>query len=362
MRPRLKRTIERIEGPHGDVILMRASGEDVRVHSPDAGERLLLAALDGTHTEEELEARFGTALVRDTIARMRGLELLEDAEQDRRLPPAERERFDGQLRYLADLATGERSAAEYQERLRDARVAVLGVGGLGGRVAFDLASIGVGELWLIDGDRVETSNLNRQIQYAEPDVGKLKVEAMAARLRAFHSAQRLRVEARRLESEAEIGAFIAGADLVVDAADWPTQDIERWCNAACFAAGIPYITMGHFPPIARVGPLYVPGKTGCFACQESANRRAYPLYDSVVEQRRGRELPAATLGPACGFTAGLLAAEVMHFLTGLVTPPTLGAGYTLDLRTYELARYEVIPEPDCPVCSALFDEVGEALP
>jgi len=54
---------------------------------------------------------------------------------------------------------------------------------------------------------------------------------------------------------------------LIDAADWPAHDIERWCNAACFEAEVPYITMSHFPPIARVGPLYVPGKTGCFACQ-----------------------------------------------------------------------------------------------
>ena len=47
----------------------------------------------------------------------------------------------------------------------------------------------------------------------------------------------------------------------IDAADWPAHDIERWCNAACFEAGIPYIMMSHFPPIVRVGPLYVPGET-----------------------------------------------------------------------------------------------------
>ena len=93
--------------------------------------------------------------------------------------------------------------------------------------------------------------------------------------------------ARRLESEVEIADFIAGADIVIDAADWPAHDIERWCNSACFEAGIPYITMSHFPPIARVGPLYVPGRTGCFACQETAYRREYPLFDAADRPAAG---------------------------------------------------------------------------
>jgi bacteriocin biosynthesis cyclodehydratase domain-containing protein len=352
MRPRLKRTIEPIEAPDGDLILMRSWGGDVRVGRPDGTERELLAALDGTHSQADLEARFGDGEVRETLTRMEELDLIEDAAEDERLSPGLLERFDRQLRYFGDVGGPDAaSPAECQLRLGAARVAVLGVGGLGGRAAMELVSIGVGELWLADGDRVERSNLNRQIQFSEADIGNIKVEATAARLRSFNSATTVRTMAERLESEEQIAEFIAGADIVVDAADWPTHEIERWCNSACFAADIPYIAMSHFPPIARVGPLYVPGRTGCFACQEIEYRRDYPLYDIAVEQRRAKPLPAGTLGPACGLTGGLVAAEVMHFLTGITAPKTLGAGYALDLRTFELERYEVVPDPACPVCA-----------
>ena len=128
---------------------------------------------------------------------------------------------------------------------------------------------------------------------------------------------------------------------MVDAADWPAHQIEYWCNAACFEAGIPYIAMGHFPPIARVGPLYVPGQTGCFACQDIRYRREYPLYDVAIEQRQAKPSPAATFGPACGLIGGVAGTEVVHFLTGLITPAMLGAGYIFDLRTMEVERYEV---------------------
>jgi len=352
-RPRIKRTTEPIGAPDGDLYLHRPSAKsDIRIEQPGEEDRRLLDALDGTRTLEELHAEFGAEAVDDTVSQLQELEVIEDAADDEKIEPAERERFESQLRYFSDVGGGP-TPSECQQRLREAKVAVLGVGGLGGWAAWSLACCGVGEMWLIDGDRVEPSNLNRQILYTEADFGLLKVEAAAARLRAFNSSIKVTATARRLESQVEIADFIAGADVVVDAADWPAHDIERWCNAACFEAGIPYITMSHFPPIARVGPLYVPGVTGCFACQETAYRREYPLFDVAVEQRRAQPSPAATLGPACGLIGGQVGMEVMHLLTGLAEPSTLGNAQIYDLRTMVSKREAVVPEPGCPVCGHL---------
>jgi bacteriocin biosynthesis cyclodehydratase domain-containing protein len=332
---------------------MRASAEDVRVSNPTAAERELLGALDGTNTISDLEARFGAGEVCETLAQMRELFLLEDAADYDAVPAAELERFDRQLRYFSDIGEGGPSPSECQERLRAASVAVLGVGGLGGRAAWELAACGVGELRLIDCDRVEVSNLNRQIQYTEADLGLQKAEVTAARLRAFNSQIRVTAASRRMESQADIADFIDGADLVIDAADWPAHEIEFWCNGACFSAGIPYLAMSHFPPIARVGPLYVPGHTGCFQCQVIRYRREYPLFDVAIAQRRAIQSPAATLGPACGLVGGLIGMEALHFLTGLVEPAALGVAFTYDLRTMAVEQELITAEPSCPVCSHL---------
>ncbi len=353
-RPRIKRTTEPFDSPDGDVYLMRPSADgDIRIEKPNEEERQLLESLDGEHTLEQLHERFGEEAVGDLISQLQELEIVEDATDDDLVPAAELARFDRQLRYFSDIGNQALTPSECQARLRDAKVAVLGVGGLGGSAALWLASIGVGEMWLIDGDRVEASNLNRQILFAEAEIGLLKVEAATARLRAFNSSMTVTSTARRLESQAEIADFIAGADVVIDAADWPAHDIERWCNSACFEAGIPYITMSHFPPIARVGPLYVPGRTGCFACQETAYRREYPLFDVAVEQRRAKASPAATLGPACGLIGGQVGLDIMHLLTGLAEPSTLGVAHIYDLRTMDVDREPVVPEPGCPVCGEM---------
>lgn len=352
-RPRLKRTIESVEAPDGDVFLTRFSADDVRIVQPSNEERELLLALDGQMSMADLTGRFGTDLVSSAIAGMRELSLVEDAADDDLLPLAERDRFDRQLRYFSEVDQGEATPSECQQRLRDSRVAVLGVGGLGGRVALELACCGVGELRLVDGDRVEVSNLDRQIQYAEADVGKRKVDATAARLRAFNSSIHVETVFRRIESEGDLAEAITGADVVIDAADWPAHEIDFWCNSACFAAGIPYITMTQCPPLVRVGPLYVPGKTGCYACQDARYRREYQLYDAAVEQRRGKSSPVATLGPPCGVIGGLVGMEVMHLLTGLTEPATLGMAYIIDLRTLEVERESIQAEPGCPVCADL---------
>ncbi len=353
-RPRIKRTTELIESPDGDVYMLRPSADsDVFIERPDDDQRRLLSLLDGSHGREELEGRFGTQMVRDVLAQLEELELVEDAADDDRLTEGVRTRFDRQLRYFSDVAGSDLTPSECQTRLEEATVAVIGIGGLGTWAAWALACCGVGRMLLIDGDRIEESNLNRQVLFMEADVGKLKVEVAAERLAAFNSAARIETLPERLESEAEIAAAIAGSDIVVDAADWPAHEIERWVNAACFGAGIPFITGSHFPPIARIGPLFVRGRTGCFACQESAVRRDYPLFDMAVEQRRAKPSGSAMLGPVCGFIGGQIGTEAMHHLTGLSAPSTLGVAHIYDVRTMELRHERIAPEPGCPVCGKL---------
>jgi molybdopterin-synthase adenylyltransferase len=365
-KPRLKRTTQRMEAPNGDIYLLRPSaGADIHIEEPDAAGRRLLAALDGTRSRKDLDEEFGSEEVGDLLAQFEELGVVEDAADDDLIPEQVIERFDRQLRYFSDITTGP-TASKCQRKLESSRVAVLGVGGLGGWPALNLACCGVGELLLVDFDRVELSNLNRQILYVEADIGRLKAEAAAERLQGFNSSMRVEARLRKLDSEAAIAETIDGYDFVIDACDWPAGEIEQWVNAACFAARIPFITMSHFPPIARVGPLYVPGVTGCFACQEIGYRRTYPLFDVAMEQQRGKSSPVATLGPACSLIGGQIGLEVLHFLTGLTRPSTLGVAHIYDLRTMALEREPVVPEPTCPVCGELqhspVEELRETAP
>jgi bacteriocin biosynthesis cyclodehydratase domain-containing protein len=343
-----------VESAAGDIYILRPGADsDLVIERPDPEARDLLEALDGSRSAAELEDRFGVERVRSALADLGAASLLEDAADDERTPPRDRSRYDRQLRYFSDLARDSTPASEYHRRLREARVALLGVGGLGSWAAYALVCCGVGAITLVDGDRVEESNFNRQILYRECDIGRLKVEAAAEALAAFDSACELAAIPRRLESVADIRAVIDGAGFVVNAADWPAHDIERWTNAACVDAGVPFITMSHSPPVARVGPTYLPGRTGCYACQEAVYRESHPLYDELVEQHRGRPSPAPTLGPVCAFIGGQVALETLHQLTGLCPPATLGAAWVYDLRTMQVTREPVPRRDDCGICGGL---------
>lgn len=349
--------------PDGDLYLMRPSAaNDIQIENPDEAGMRLIEALDGERTRAELEEEFGEHGVADLLAQLEELGLVEDASDDDLIPDEVIARFDRQLRYFSDVSAAGPTPSQCQENLETSRVAVLGVGGLGGWAALALSCCGIGKMLLVDFDRVELCNLNRQVLYGEDDIGRLKVEAAAERLSSFNSEMKVEPLPTRLESEEEVAAVIANHELVIDAIDWPAHDVELWVNSACFAAGIPYIAMSHFPPIARVGPFYVPGLTGCYACQEIAYRRDYPLFDAAVEQRRAKSSPAATLGPACALIGGQVALDAMHYLTGLAMPSTLGAGHIYDLRKMQREEEPVIPESSCKVCARLKPSHNRGMP
>jgi molybdopterin-synthase adenylyltransferase len=349
-RPRIKRTKELVTSG-GDVYVLRPTEEsDLRIERPDEPALALLHALDGTRTAADLEREFGAERVDEALAVLAGAELLDDAADDERVPARTLARHDRQLRYFSEVGDPAVAPSEHQRRLREARVVMLGAGGLGSWASYALVCCGIGELVLVDHDRVEESNFNRQILYRERDIGRVKVDAATEALQAFDSECRLVAIERRIEGVADARASIGDADVVVNSADWPAHDIERWVNAACFGAGVPFITLSHSPPVGRVGPMYAPGETGCFECQEAGYRERYPLYDELVEQRRARPSPAATLGPVCAFVGGQVALEVVHRITGLVRPATLGRSYVYDLRTMAVTHEDVPVVAGCPVC------------
>ena len=187
LRPRLKTTTEVFSTPDGEVCLLRPSDDaDLVLEGAGPAGRELVMRLDGRSSRTALAEEFGAESVAELVELLDGEGLIEDASAYDALPAGERRRYDRQLRYFADLAPAGLSAPDCQARLRDARVVVLGVGGLGSWTALSLACCGIGELTLIDGDTVELSNLNRQVLYTADDIGQPKAEVAAASISRFN--------------------------------------------------------------------------------------------------------------------------------------------------------------------------------
>ena len=128
---------------------------------------------------------------------------------------------------------------------------------------------------------------------------------------------------------------MAGADFVVEAADWPPYRLSRWINSCCADAGVPHVGASQFPPLIRVGPTFVPGARGCLGCLEESARARDPLFDELAAWRQQADTFAATFAPACALIGGVLSSDVIHHITGLADLSTLGTSLVIDIRTLE---------------------------
>jgi len=342
---RLKPSVEPFPASTGDIYLLRSDGgEDVVLREADPFARDLVEALaEGVRPADRPELLAAIAQLREAGVVAQGAPDPAAAG----LSSAEALRYDRQLHYFGDQASRGSSATEMQLALRNATVVVLGAGGLGSWTMAGLACAGVGRIVAVDDDTIELSNLNRQVLYRMSDIGRPKVDVAAEALCGLNPDVECVPIDRRVRSVGDVRCVAAGADFVVSTADWPVHDIGRWVNRACLELRVPHTSAGQFPPRVRIGPTFVPGRTACLECQERAIRRDFPLYDELVDHRKSAAPVAATLGAPSGLIGSLLAMEVIHWITGISTPATLGRGLVFDLRDFSSHWESIEPEPDC---------------
>lgn len=356
LRLRIKSSIDVFPAADGDIYLLRSGfGDEFCLERPNRVERATVRALDNgwVRTPDLMKELASTDTERadlaGAIASLEALNLLEP-EVSGHLTPAESERYSRQVIYFDDLVPRGASGAEVQANLRASTVVMLGCGGLGSWAALSLAVAGIGRIRLVDDDTVELSNLNRQITFNEDDIGVRKVDAARRALRTVNSEVVVEAVDKRISSSEDVREIIDSADLLIATADWPPHDLPRWVNAACIAAGVPFITAGQFFPAIRVGPMTIPGETACLECLEMKARRSHPLYDELAAHRTRNPTVAATISPASGLAGSMLAMEAVHLLGGAIAPATLGAAFTIDLRHLTQVREDIARLPDCPAC------------
>jgi bacteriocin biosynthesis cyclodehydratase domain-containing protein len=354
----------------GDIYLLRGDGAgDLVLRHATPFAHALVDALAGDPPADLVVRLAEAGLATEDDARVAIAELQEagvvidaSCENQETFSSAEAVRYDRQLHYFGDQSSACVERWEKQAALRDATVVVLGAGGLGTWTLAALACAGVGKLVAVDHDSVDLSNLNRQVLYRTADVGRPKVDVAGEALGALNPHVEFVGIAKRIDGVGDVRRATRGADFVVCTADWPAHHIGRWVNEACLDSEIPHISAGQFPPRVRVGPTVVPGRTPCLACQEVAIRRGFPLYDELVEQRRRAAPVAATLGAASGLIGSLLAMEVIHWITGIAAPATLGRGLVFDLRDFSSSWEVVTPEASCPLGCGAAEAAAEGVP
>lgn len=223
-----------------------------------------------------------------------------------------------------------------------ARFAIVGAGGLGGPIAYALAAAGARAIAIWDDDRVELSNLHRQVQFTTADIGRPKAEALASELvRRGYARDRVRGVPARVAAD-NTAALVDGADVVIDGSDnFATKFAVN--DAAC-AARVPFVIAA---AIRYQGQVLAarPGRSGCYRC----------LFEAPPDDDDAHSCAAAgVLGPVVAVIGGAAARAALVLAAG-------GPGGELavldDLRTVSgprQVRYN--RRPGCPACPAPEEE------
>ncbi|MGH8266430.1 MAG: molybdopterin-synthase adenylyltransferase MoeB [Steroidobacteraceae bacterium] len=244
------------------------------------------------------------------------------------LSPSER------ARYHRHLALKEIGAAG-QEKLKGARVLIVGAGGLGSPAALYLAAAGCGTLGLLDCDRVDVSNLQRQVLFDTAGLARPKAEAGRERLAALNPEVRVVAHALELKA-ANVRAVLTDYDLVLDGSD--RLSTRYLVNDACVILGLPLVSAAIHRFEGQV-MTYVPGLGPCYRC----------LFPEAPDGVVANCAEAGVLGVLPGVLGTLQATEAIKLITGAGTPLT-GRLLTYDALEMRFQEFRVTRRRDCAVC------------
>jgi molybdopterin/thiamine biosynthesis adenylyltransferase len=269
-----------------------------------------------------------------TLWKDRGYEV----ETPRMLTPEQRERYS---RHTLIPEIG----ADGQQKLLDAKVLLLGAGGLGSPTALYLAAAGVGTLGIVDDDVVDLSNLQRQVIHSTDRIGVPKVDSAEETIRALNPDVNVVKYPVRIDAS-NIMEIIEGYDVIVDGVDnFPTRYL---LNDATVRLRI---------PVVSASILGFDGQLSVFKPYEG------PCYRCLF-----REPPPAELAPSCGAngvlgvlpgTMGLLQATEVIKLILDIGEPAIGRLLLYDALGATLTEVKVHRDPDCPICSRPPEEITD---
>ena len=225
-----------------------------------------------------------------------------------------------------------------QQRIAAGTALLIGAGGIGCASATYLASSGVGHLIIADFDTVDITNLGRQVLYTPADVGKLKAEIAANRLRTINPDIKLSTITQRLQGDALVAA-VQTSDVVLDGCDNFATRFQ--VNDACVTAGRRLISGSAIRlegQLAIFGPDF--NVTPCYRC-------LYAEADESLDSCAGN----GVLSPVPAVIGAMMAVEALKYFAGIDSKPSILRLY--DAAATEFQSLKIQKRKDCPACAAI---------
>ena len=224
-----------------------------------------------------------------------------------------------------------------QQKILDSHVLIIGLGGLGSPVAMYLAAAGVGRLTLVDDDRVEISNLQRQIIHNENNLGELKVESAAESIRAINHHCQLDIKTTRLDKQA-LTTVVKSADVVVDCSDnFATRFLLN------------EVTQANQTPLVSGAAIRMEGQVTVYDSRHQGSACYRCVYQDEGELQQTCS-ESGVLSPLLGIIGSMQAVETIKLITG-IGETLAGRLMIFDALSMSWQDIKLRQDPICPVCN-----------
>lgn len=234
----------------------------------------------------------------------------------------------------------EQQSLNIQQKLINSKVAIVGVGGIGSYLSLSLAMIGVGELILVDKDAVELSNTSRQILYDELDIGRIKIDVAAEKLKRHNQKLKLHTVNRFITEPKDLDFLYEHDDIdfLVLCADSPRNEIQDIIDSVTSDLKIPWILFGPFDQTKIIlGPMIIPGETKSY-------REMLPPSEFIKDdrvQRINSFMTSAIIDPFNGLAAKMASVEILKYLTGYAEVSTKNRCLIINTDNWEIEVNEL---------------------
>jgi molybdopterin-synthase adenylyltransferase len=244
------------------------------------------------------------------------------------------DKYDRQLHFMASMGMSMCDAFTAQEQLKRKHVVVLGVGGVGGHVAYALSVMGIGELTVIDQDNVELSNTSRQVLYDETDIGLRKVDVAKHKLHKYNGSLKLNAINASIRSEEDLRSVLRDkkVELLLLTADTPRGEIQYIADRVCHQLSIPFLHGGPAGNFVFIGPFIIPGKTKTLSQLVRDRYQLAPNFKAINDK-----YVASVIEPYNATAANLIVLEVFKFFTGMEALTSINKRQILNMSNMSIS-------------------------
>ena len=258
--------------------------------------------------------------------------------------------FDRHSRSLLFYALSSAEIHSIQKCISKKKIAIVGCGGIGNVVSVLLATAGVEEFLLMDGDLIEISNLSRQVMFEEKDCGKYKTTILGEALKSRCSTVKI-IEIKEFITNKNT-FILKDYDFILISGD--QNNVLNVINSFAVKNNVPFMNVGYVEDIAVYGPLVIPGKSGCYDCKQHLVNFDNLTQDQIDKCKKiNAAYQAPSIGPINMMAASLASLDILRFLGDFGEIQSLNTRIGLWSHDLHIEKQNYQLNPECKTCGSL---------